>query len=120
MPPIKRILVVEDEPMIALHIEGTLEDLGHEVRDAATAADAESILAESAIDLAILDYHLQGETSTHLATRLKAQGIPFIICSGTAGLDELGDAFKGARFLAKPFTTEGLLAAVSLTDSEDA
>jgi len=113
MPGPKRILIVEDEVMIAMDIEATLTELGHVVQTAVSLNGAEAALASGSIDLAIVDYHLQGGTSAQLASRLHSLGIPFIVCSGSAGLEELGDAFRrGTSFLPKPFTTDGLVAAV--------
>lgn len=71
-----RTLIVEDEAMIALHIEATLADLGHEAQCAATVREAEAILADGGITFAILDYHLQGETTAALANQLQSRGIP--------------------------------------------
>ncbi|WP_197421374.1 response regulator [Devosia sp. Root105] len=110
--PNKRILVVEDEFMIAMHIEDTLGQLGHQVCLAADVGEARTYLDAGGIDLAIVDYHLQGSTTCGLVQRLNDLKVPFIVCSGTAGLEELGEAFQNSRFLAKPFTTDGLLAAV--------
>jgi len=108
----KRILVVEDEIMIAMHIEDTLGQLGHQVTSVTTVAEAQPLVEASRIDLAIVDYRLQGGTTCTLAQRLHDLNVPFIVCSGTAGLEELGDAFRNTPFLAKPFTTDGLVAAV--------
>lgn len=108
----KRILVVEDEIMIAMHIEETLGQLGHEVCTAANVGEAHALLDAGRIDLAIVDYHLQGTTTCGLVQRLHELRVPFIVCSGTAGLEELGEAFQNSPFLAKPFTSDGLLAAV--------
>ena len=112
MSTTKHILVVEDEALIALDMETTLRDLGHRVTTAATTAVAESVLAANEIDLAVLDYHLKDGTCDKLARSLRQKGIPFVICSGTAGLSELGQAFQGALFLAKPFTSDALVGAL--------
>lgn len=116
----KRILVVEDETMIAFHIEESLAQLGHSIRTAATTAEAEAILASTSIDVAVLDYHLADGTSGHLAARLRELAIPFVVCSGTAGLSELGEVFQHTTFLSKPFTTEGLIDAVRAAVPADA
>lgn len=110
--PHRRILLVEDEMLIALDIESTLHELGHAVFSATTVAEALQHL-EHGIDLAILDFQLQGGDTTGLARHLRASGIPFVVCSGDIGLDDLGAAFAGASFLPKPFSTDGLLRAVS-------
>lgn len=109
----KRILVVDDELLISLDIEATLEEHGHDVSIAATSAEAEAVLEAHRMDLVILDHHLKGGTSDAVAERLKQMGVPFVVCSGSTELDELGGVFAGARFLPKPYTTEALLAVVA-------
>jgi DNA-binding NtrC family response regulator len=109
----KRILVVEDEMIIALDMESTLTELGHHVVSATTVTEAERAAAAGGIDLAIIDYHLKDGKTEDVARRLKTAGIPFVVCSGSSGLQEMGDIFQGTTFLAKPFTTEGLIEAVS-------
>src|SRR3569832_1120532 len=104
MSTTKHILVVEDEALIALDMETTLRDLGHRVTTAATTAVAESVLAANEIDLAVLDNHLKENTKDKLARSLRQKGIPKKNRTNTAGLSELGQAFQGALFLAKPFT----------------
>jgi DNA-binding NtrC family response regulator len=114
------ILIVEDEIMISIHMEDTLAGLGHTVIAASSQKEAEAILDEDKIDLAIVDYHLRDGTSAHLAEKLHERKVPFIVCSGSAGVAELDQIFNGTEFLAKPFTTEGLVAAVSAFDRSDA
>ena len=109
----KRILVVEDEMIIALHIESTLIDLGHHVTCASTRAEALDLLDATDYDLAVVDYHLNDGDAAPLAAELTTRRVPFIVCSGSTGLEELGEVFQGAAFLAKPFSTEGLLSAIS-------
>lgn len=108
----KRILLVEDEPLISLDIEMTLDQLGHEVLAAPTVAEALERMAAGDVDLAILDYHLKEADTTEVAARLRQAGVPFIVCSGSVGLGEVDRAFAGASFLAKPFSTDVLLKAV--------
>ncbi len=62
--------------------------------------------------MAILDYYLQDTDTTAVAARLRQANIPFIVCSGSFAANELDAVFAGARVLAKPFSTEGLIDAV--------
>ncbi|WP_447752146.1 response regulator [Sphingopyxis fribergensis] len=109
-----RILIVEDDPFVAIMIEGYLAILGRE-----TAGSAENVkgalekLAALEIDAAILDVHLaDGATSEAVAAALRAAQIPFLITTG--GLDHRNaDAFYGAPFLAKPFTLDDLARALA-------
>jgi CheY-like chemotaxis protein len=109
----KRILLVEDEALIALDIEATLQQLGHEVTTVMTTDEAMSKLDSMRFDLAILDYHLKEGDTADLAAHLSQVGLPFVVCSGSTGLEELGAAFANAQFLAKPFSTDGLTTAVA-------
>ena len=115
----KRILVVEDELLIALDMQVTLEQFGHDVAVAISADQAMEAMKDSQFDLAILDYHLRDDTVTPLAKALKDIGVPFVICSGTLALEELGSAFADVPYLAKPFTTDGLLSALKEAGRSD-
>lgn len=113
----KRILLVEDEPLISIDIEMTLDQFGHEVFAVSTVAEALERVEAGGVDLAILDYHLKEADTTEVAARLRQVDVPFIVCSGSVGLDALDRAFPGASFLAKPFSTDGLLQAVNAADT---
>jgi DNA-binding NtrC family response regulator len=78
----KRILIVEDEMMIALHMEDTLAALGHKVTTATTSQEAEQVLEDGRLDLAIVDYRLTHGNTEGLMERLQAARVPFIVCSG--------------------------------------
>lgn len=96
-----------------MDMESTLQDLGHTVWSAMTAAEAdEMILRKQTIDLAVIDYHLRDGDSSALAERLAAAGIPFIVASGSTSIAELGAIFAASGFLPKPFTADRLEAAV--------
>src|SRR5262249_3514971 len=84
----RRILIVEDEMMIALHIEDTLTQLGHEICTVTTVAHAERMIEASRIDLAIVDYKLTDGNTESLMERLQSEAVPFIVCSGISEPDE--------------------------------
>lgn len=119
MPTGKRVLIVEDEVLIALDMEIMLKELGHAVEIAQSIASANSILAAMEIDIAILGYQLQDDTAVLFATKLTALHVPYIVCSGTAGLEELAEAYRGAPTLAKPFTRKVFLEVVTRAASSD-
>ena len=76
--PGRRVLLVEDEAMIAMLLEDMLEDLGHElVRVANRLEDAVAAAGTEAIDLAILDLNLGGVLTYPAADALAERGIPF-------------------------------------------
>jgi CheY-like chemotaxis protein len=101
--PGRRVLVVDDEVLVAMLITDMLEDLGHEVVGPAHTLDDGLALAKAgAFDCAILDISLNGRSSTPIAEFLQEAGIPFMFASGyPAGADENG--FAGVPLLQKPF-----------------
>jgi CheY-like chemotaxis protein len=80
----KRILVVEDEFMIAEGLTGTLEQCGVEVVGPAPTVEAALALAttEDPLDCAILDINLRGQMSYRIADALRERGIPFVFATG--------------------------------------
>ncbi len=82
------ILVVEDDPFVAMMIEDYLELLGCKtVAVVEDVAGALSVIAERSVDAAILDVHLaDGETSEPVAAALSARNIPFLVCTGALPL----------------------------------
>ena len=113
----KHILLVEDEALIALDIETTLIEAGHRVSSARSRSAAQGLLGKEQFDLAIIDFHLPDGDSATLAQQLNEMGVPFVVCSGTAGLSELGGVFAEARFLAKPFSSDALLDTIVTVDT---
>jgi CheY-like chemotaxis protein len=100
----RRILVVEDEMMIAMLVGDMLEDLGCLVVGPAHALDAALALArtESALDAALLDVNLAGQPVFEVADALRAIGVPAIFSTGY-GEAGLRDIDHGAPVLQKPF-----------------
>ncbi|RBP16045.1 response regulator receiver domain-containing protein [Roseiarcus fermentans] len=95
-----RILIVDDEPLIAMLAEDWLNELGHEtVGPALTLEDAVRLLDE-AFDAAILDVSLGAGTSYPLAERLRERGVPFAFATGHVAADPGCGAVVQ---LAKPF-----------------
>jgi CheY-like chemotaxis protein len=108
-----RILVVEDEFLIALDIAGVLEQAGLAViGPASTVGDALEAIAQEDVHGALLDAHLAGEPVGRVADALKARNIPFAFVSGY-GREQLPPAHRGAPLVKKPFTGKDLLAAVA-------
>ena len=109
----KRVLVVEDEFLIALDIAGVLEQAGITViGPAGSVGDALRAIDGEVVHGALLDAHLAGEPVTRIADALKARGIPFAFVSGY-GREQLPPAHSGAILVKKPFTGRDLLAAVA-------
>jgi DNA-binding response OmpR family regulator len=109
MNSVQRILVVEDEPLIAMMLEDFLDVLGKQA--SATADSVASALAaidSTPVDAAILDVNLRGgEKSTAVAEALAAKNIPFVFATG-GGSDGVDERFRDRPRLQKPFTMDGV------------
>jgi CheY-like chemotaxis protein len=98
-----KVLVVEDESMIAMLIEEMLTDLGcGTVWLASGTRDANSILREQRPDIVLLDVNLPGEPGYSLAAQLQATQIPFIFVTGY-GRRGLPAEWAGRPVIEKPF-----------------
>ncbi len=81
----KRVLVLEDEALIALTLMDTLRELGCTIVGAASSAPAAlDRLEEVTPDLAILDVNLAGSSTAPVAKALRSRGVPFVYCTGYA------------------------------------
>jgi len=108
----KRILVVEDEALVAMDIESHLEAIGCKiVGPAGTVARARQLIETAPVDAAIIDANLAGQPVDDIAAALTQRGIPFAFGTGY-GRDALPRGFRDAAVLTKPFGKEQLLAVV--------
>jgi CheY-like chemotaxis protein len=102
----RTILVVEDEPLIAMMLEDFLEALGHHVHASCdNLADALSHCEQGGFDVAILDINLKGELIWPVASALKGRGVPFVIASG-GHVEPPPAEFADAPLLEKPYTID--------------
>jgi two-component SAPR family response regulator len=107
-----RILVVEDEALVALDLADMLCDLGHEVvGPAASCGDALSLCRGGLVDLGLLDFNLGGETSAALADELTSRGIKFAFVTGYRR-ESLPARFRETPFVSKPVSPTSLLRAI--------
>jgi DNA-binding response OmpR family regulator len=107
------ILVIEDEPIIALDIQMILEEDGHHVLGPVGRLEqALHLLETSQPDLAILDLNLHGYPATPIAERLRARCIPFIVASADSSVVGGDAVFAGAEGITKPIQRDDLLAAL--------
>ena len=108
-----RILIVEDDPLVAMMIEGFLDALGCDPAGCeGSVAGALARLASPDFDAVILDVHLaNGETSEAVGKALREAEIPFIVATGDGGAARSG--FEGAAVVRKPFTLDALAAALA-------
>jgi CheY-like chemotaxis protein len=106
----RTILVVEDQPLIALDIAEALEDAGAGVTVANTLCEGLSLVENDELAGAVLDHGLGDGDSSPLCARLRQRGIPFLIYSG---FPAVGGACDGAHHLTKPATDEQLVTAMA-------
>jgi CheY-like chemotaxis protein len=105
------VLIVEDDPIIALDFEATILGVGVKaVRTAGNVAGALDLIADRAPDFALLDVSLIREKSFAIAERLEALKIPFIFITGYGADVSLPPAFAGRPRLPKPYSTDALKA----------
>ena len=103
-----RVLVVEDEVLVAMLIEDMLRELDCEVVAlSGTLEDALRRAQGDAFDIAVLDVNLNGRQSLPVADALRARKLPFLFATGY-GAKILGGAYDGVPVLQKPFGREEL------------
>ena len=103
------VLVVEDDPIIALDFEDTILGFGVKtVRVAATVAKALDMIADRPPQFALLDVSLIREKSFAVAERLEVLKIPFAFVTGYGADARLPAPLAGKPRLAKPYSTDGL------------
>ena len=105
----RSILIVEDEPLIAMMLEDFLESLGHTV--AGTVDNVEAALDHvdrGGFDVAIVDVQLKdGKHAWSVADRLAENGTPFVIATG-GHVEAPPEAHAAAPVLAKPYTIDAI------------
>ena len=108
----KRVLIVEDEVLVAMLVEELLERMGYEVAAVCSHIEEALDLARTlAVDMAMLDINLNGRQSFPVAELLRARGIPFLVATGY-GDSVPGSAFDDVPLVQKPFSREALKAAL--------
>jgi CheY-like chemotaxis protein len=109
MPGTKSILIVEDEPLIAMMLEDFLDALGHNVTASCdNVADALGHIASGGFDVAILDVRLRdGEQSWPIADALADAGMPFVLATG-GHVEPPPERHAAAPVLAKPYTIDAI------------
>ena len=116
----KRVLIVEDEPLLSIDLETTLTEVRCEVKGpAGTLKKAMGLIAKSDYDAALLDANLGGRPVDELAAALTQQNVPFAFVSGY-GREALPQGFRHAMLLGKPFNKEQLRAVVQALIYRDA
>ena len=108
----RRVLVVEDEPVVAMDVMAILQEAGCTViGPAGTVTEARRLIETADFDAALLDANLSGEPVDELAAALTARNTPFAFVTGY-GKEGLPEAFRRAPLLPKPFSPQQLIETV--------
>ena len=108
----RTILIVEDEPLIAMMLEDFLDTLGHTVKGICeSVGEAREAVEAGGFDLAILDVNLKGENIWPVASEMRARGIPFVIASG-GHVDPPPAEFAAVPMIDKPYTIDRVTPAI--------
>jgi DNA-binding response OmpR family regulator len=102
-----RALVVDDDAALRLLSRVNLELDGFEVDEAATVEEAEAAVRAARPDVVLLDVHLFGMETHNLRARLRADGIPVAVVTGSADINEFREGADGV--LTKPFAPQALI-----------
>lgn len=107
----KRVLVLEDEYLLAVEATDTLEELGAIVVGPAHHVDAAlALIAQESIDAALLDVNINGKPSIPVAEVLTARRVPYVFATGYGAA---ADVPEGARIVDKPYTRDDIAKAFS-------
>jgi DNA-binding response OmpR family regulator len=109
----RRVLLVEDEALVAMLIEDALDSAGAVMLGPyAAVAPALAAIPEALPELAVLDLNLAGESSLPIADDLAGRGVPLVFASGY-GQAGLPPRFRGRPMLAKPFDPAELISVLA-------
>ncbi|WP_062203284.1 response regulator [Aureimonas sp. AU12] len=106
----KKVLVVEDEFLVALDLEMELEESGAKVTCASTLSQATGCAERDEFDAVVLDLNLHGEKSYPLADMLQRRAVPFLFHTGQGEKNQLGQRYPGVPVCNKPCDGGSLVA----------
>jgi CheY-like chemotaxis protein len=112
-----RVLIVEDEIVVALFLEDLLAEFGYEVAGIVSHLD-DAMARPSDYDIALLDVHLNGRNVFEFADRLAACGTPFVFATGY-GARGIPDRHCARPVLQKPFRPDELKRALEDVAAEE-
>jgi CheY-like chemotaxis protein len=109
-----RVLVVEDEYLVADDISETLQELGYQVAGpAATVSEAMTLIEQGSIDCALLDANLDGLSSSPVAELLASLRIPYVVVTGYGNLSLATAELQNAPRVTKPYASGELASKLS-------
>ncbi|TIR15586.1 MAG: response regulator [Mesorhizobium sp.] len=110
-----RILVLEDEFLIAMDVEQLCRDHGAaEVTIAREIVEIDGQTLSARFDAAVVDLMLGGVSTLDFAARLRSEGVPFVFASGYSDPDEVKGSFPDIRLVTKPYSGEDLIEALAM------
>jgi DNA-binding NtrC family response regulator len=108
-----RVLVVEDEAILAMELESILREAGaRAVTLCRTVDDALAAVAKNGVAAAVLDVRVGREPVGPVASNLAKRGIPFLFYTGQIGYDPVLEAWPRSRVITKPAPARTIVAAV--------
>jgi DNA-binding response OmpR family regulator len=108
-----RILVVEDEALIAFELQASLTDAGAQViGPSLTVAEAFVLAGRETLSAAILDVRLGRDTIAPVARKLAARGIPFLFYTGQVETNPIREEWPHCKIISKPAPRRALVGAV--------
>lgn len=106
-----RILVLEDEYLIAMDVEHLCLEQG--AAAVTIARSLEEVEADASFDAAVVDLMLSGQSTIDFAIGLKERGVPFVFASGYGEREDLAARFPGVSVVAKPYAGADLIGALA-------
>jgi DNA-binding NtrC family response regulator len=104
-----RILVLEDEPIVAIDVVDRLTEAGYDIiGPASTVSAGMDLIANVGCNAAIIDVKLGSETAEPIAQALTDRGVPFLVVTGYSQAD-VAPVFANARLLLKPVDSDQLV-----------
>lgn len=98
-----RVLLIEDEALVAMLLEDTLLELGYSITDTVSRLEtAIAAVERGGFDVAILDVNLSGQPVYAIADELRARSVPFVFATGY-GAQGIDPAYRSMPVLQKPF-----------------
>jgi two-component SAPR family response regulator len=108
------VLLVEDEFLIAMELEGVLQRCGCEVLGpASTVRQALAVLDDARPEVALLDVNLRGQRATPVAAVLLERGVPFVLMTGYSELQLSEPELRAAPKLDKPVSSQAMCRALA-------